>query len=94
MGNELYTYDTEKDRWVSPRGGCLISPKLIEIEQMDFNALWKIKFLIFISKLLNVKIIANKKEKWRHKGIIYDTINGEYVKKKNINLSNLHQVHH
>lgn len=92
MKKRLYYYNEERDHWILENGVFATDPKLIEIEQMSYNALRKIKFLLFISKLLNVKIIVDKKEKWRNKGIIYDTVNCKYIKKYNINLDNLSPV--
>ena len=46
------------------------------------------------ARVYNIKIIIDKKEKWRHKSIIYDTVNGKYIKKDDINLDNLSPVHH
>jgi hypothetical protein len=94
MEKRLHYYNKERDRWISENGFFVTDPILIEIEQMSYNALWKIKFLFFISKLLNIKIIVDKKEKWRYKGIIYDTVNGKYIKKDDINLDNLSPVRH
>ena len=94
MEKRLHYYNKERGRWISENGFFVTDPILIEIEQMSYNPLWKIKFLFFISKLLNIKIIIDKKEKWRHKSIIYDTVNGKYIKKDDINLDNLSPVHH
>ena len=94
MEKRLHYYNKERDRWISENGFFVTDPILIEIEQMSYNPLWKIKFLFFISKLLNIKIIIDKKEIWRHKSIIYDTVNGKYIKKDDINLDNLSPVHH
>ena len=87
MEKRLHYYNKERDRWISENGFFVTDPILIEIEQMSYN-------LFFISKLLNIKIIIDKKEKWRHKSIIYDTVNGKYIKKDDINLDNLSPVHH
>ena len=94
MEKRLHYYNKERDRWISENGFFVTDPILIEIEQMSYNPLWKIKFLFFISKLLNIKIIIDKKDKWSHKSIIYDTVNGKYIKKDDINLDNLSPVHH
>ena len=56
MEKRLHYYNKERDRWISENGFFVTDPILIEIEQMSYNPLWKIKFLFFISKLLNIKI--------------------------------------
>lgn len=44
MEKRLHYYNKERDRWISENGFFVTDPILIEIEQMSYNPLWKIKF--------------------------------------------------
>lgn len=88
----MYYYNEERDHWILENGVFATDPKLIEIEQMSYNALRKIKFYFYLKIIKCKNNCRQKKEKWRNKGIIYDTVNGKYIKKYNINLDNLSPV--